>query len=176
MGSKVPMPVVTFLMLDQQAVLVWKKPCRKWVVLFDHIHQGWRVNIHFDHNSWPTGLGKTFIAATIMLNWFRWTSDSPTVFVAPTNLLCPSKSWLVLTLRASRGRAQRVLPCFFFLASSLLLLLCFCFFAFASLLLLPFEKKRLETLLDDKAYAAMQRQWITERTFKNGPPLLAGSL
>ncbi|MCJ1334748.1 3'-5' DNA helicase [Bachmanniomyces sp. S44760] len=37
----------------------------------------------------PTGLGKTFIAATIMLNWFRWTKDAQIVFVAPTKpLVC----------------------------------------------------------------------------------------
>ena len=35
----------------------------------------------------PTGLGKTFIAATIMLNWFRWTKDAQLVFVAPTKPL-----------------------------------------------------------------------------------------
>ena len=35
----------------------------------------------------PTGLGKTFIAATVMLNWFRWTEDSQIVFVAPTKPL-----------------------------------------------------------------------------------------
>ncbi|KAL9130828.1 MAG: hypothetical protein Q9217_001080 [Psora testacea] len=35
----------------------------------------------------PTGLGKTFIAATIMLNWFRWTTTAQIVFVAPTKPL-----------------------------------------------------------------------------------------
>ena len=35
----------------------------------------------------PTGLGKTFVAATIMLNWFRWTSNAQIVFVAPTKPL-----------------------------------------------------------------------------------------
>lgn len=35
----------------------------------------------------PTGLGKTFIAATVMLNWFRWTKDAQLVFVAPTKPL-----------------------------------------------------------------------------------------
>ena len=35
----------------------------------------------------PTGLGKTFIAATVMLNWFRWTKDSQIMFVAPTKPL-----------------------------------------------------------------------------------------
>jgi len=35
----------------------------------------------------PTGLGKTFIAATIMLNWYRWTKSAQVVFVAPTKPL-----------------------------------------------------------------------------------------
>jgi len=35
----------------------------------------------------PTGLGKTFIAATVMLNWLRWTQDAQIVFVAPTRPL-----------------------------------------------------------------------------------------
>ncbi|KAF2846829.1 P-loop containing nucleoside triphosphate hydrolase protein [Plenodomus tracheiphilus IPT5] len=35
----------------------------------------------------PTGLGKTFIAATIMLNWYRWTANAQIVFVAPTKPL-----------------------------------------------------------------------------------------
>ncbi|KAH8431834.1 3'-5' DNA helicase [Aspergillus melleus] len=35
----------------------------------------------------PTGLGKTFIAATVMLNWYRWTKDAQIIFVAPTKPL-----------------------------------------------------------------------------------------
>jgi ATP-dependent DNA helicase MPH1 len=35
----------------------------------------------------PTGLGKTFIAATVMLNFFRWTKSSKIIFVAPTKPL-----------------------------------------------------------------------------------------
>ncbi|EXJ91563.1 fanconi anemia group M protein [Capronia epimyces CBS 606.96] len=35
----------------------------------------------------PTGLGKTFIAATVMLNWFRWTENAQIIFVAPTKPL-----------------------------------------------------------------------------------------
>ncbi|KAJ1331337.1 ATP-dependent DNA helicase MPH1 [Microdochium nivale] len=35
----------------------------------------------------PTGLGKTFIAATVMLNFFRWTKTAKIVFVAPTKPL-----------------------------------------------------------------------------------------
>ena len=48
------------------------------------------VNQGLYHNllvALPTGLGKTFIAATIMLNWFRWTRDAQIVFVAPTKPL-----------------------------------------------------------------------------------------
>ncbi|KAK4188376.1 ATP-dependent DNA helicase MPH1 [Podospora australis] len=35
----------------------------------------------------PTGLGKTFIAATVMLNFFRWTKNGKIIFVAPTKPL-----------------------------------------------------------------------------------------
>lgn len=35
----------------------------------------------------PTGLGKTFIAATVMLNYFRWTKEAKIIFVAPTKPL-----------------------------------------------------------------------------------------
>ncbi|OAA82462.1 helicase C-terminal domain protein [Akanthomyces lecanii RCEF 1005] len=35
----------------------------------------------------PTGLGKTFIAATVMLNFYRWTKKSKIIFVAPTKPL-----------------------------------------------------------------------------------------
>lgn len=35
----------------------------------------------------PTGLGKTFIATVVMLNWFRWTKHAKIVFIAPTRPL-----------------------------------------------------------------------------------------
>ena len=35
----------------------------------------------------PTGLGKTFIAATVMFNFYRWFSDGLIFFVAPTRPL-----------------------------------------------------------------------------------------
>ncbi|KAK2600286.1 3'-5' DNA helicase [Conoideocrella luteorostrata] len=35
----------------------------------------------------PTGLGKTFIAATVMLNFYRWMKSAKIVFVAPTKPL-----------------------------------------------------------------------------------------
>lgn len=35
----------------------------------------------------PTGLGKTFIAAAVMMNWYNWTNDAQMVFMAPTKPL-----------------------------------------------------------------------------------------
>ncbi|KAA8908034.1 hypothetical protein TRICI_004861 [Trichomonascus ciferrii] len=35
----------------------------------------------------PTGLGKTFIASTVMLNWYRWTKKAKIIFMAPTRPL-----------------------------------------------------------------------------------------
>ncbi|ANB15469.1 Mph1p [Sugiyamaella lignohabitans] len=35
----------------------------------------------------PTGMGKTFIASTVMLNWYRWTVDAKIIFMAPTRPL-----------------------------------------------------------------------------------------
>jgi ATP-dependent DNA helicase MPH1 len=48
------------------------------------------VNRGLFHNllvALPTGLGKTFIAATIILNFYRWTQDAQIIFVAPTKPL-----------------------------------------------------------------------------------------
>lgn len=35
----------------------------------------------------PTGLGKTFIASTVMLNFYRWTKTAKIIFMAPTRPL-----------------------------------------------------------------------------------------
>lgn len=35
----------------------------------------------------PTGMGKTFIASTVMLNYFRWTKKAKIIFTAPTRPL-----------------------------------------------------------------------------------------
>jgi len=35
----------------------------------------------------PTGLGKTFIAAVVMYNYYRWFPDGKVVFMAPTKPL-----------------------------------------------------------------------------------------
>ncbi|KAJ4295834.1 3'-5' DNA helicase [Collariella sp. IMI 366227] len=46
----------------------------------------------------PTGLGKTFIAATIMLNYFRWTKRAKIVFVAPTKPLASQQVQACLSI------------------------------------------------------------------------------
>lgn len=35
----------------------------------------------------PTGLGKTFIASAVMLNYYRWFKDGKIFFLAPTKPL-----------------------------------------------------------------------------------------
>ncbi|KAL2263765.1 hypothetical protein VTK26DRAFT_5292 [Humicola hyalothermophila] len=56
----------------------------------------------------PTGLGKTFIAATIMLNYFRWTKDAKIVFVAPTKPLASQQVQACLNV-AGIPRSQTTL-------------------------------------------------------------------
>lgn len=51
---------------------------------FNIVHRGLFHNLLV---ALPTGLGKTFIAAAIMLNWYRWTHDAQIIFVAPTKPL-----------------------------------------------------------------------------------------
>ncbi|KXX79739.1 ATP-dependent DNA helicase MPH1 [Madurella mycetomatis] len=56
----------------------------------------------------PTGLGKTFIAATIMLNYFRWTRRAKIVFVAPTKPLASQQVQACLNV-AGIPRSQATL-------------------------------------------------------------------
>lgn len=73
--------------LESDAVKTWVYPRnlgRKRDYQFNIAQKGLFHNLLV---ALPTGLGKTFIAATIMLNWFRWTVDSQIVFVAPTKPL-----------------------------------------------------------------------------------------
>ncbi|CAK7235725.1 3'-5' DNA helicase [Sporothrix bragantina] len=46
----------------------------------------------------PTGLGKTFIAATVILNFYRWTTDAKMIFVAPTKPLVSQQVDACLTI------------------------------------------------------------------------------
>lgn len=73
--------------LDHEALKTWTYPMNIGTVRdyqFNIIRQGLFHNMLV---ALPTGLGKTFIAATIMLNYFRWTKDAKIVFMAPTKPL-----------------------------------------------------------------------------------------
>jgi ATP-dependent DNA helicase MPH1 len=73
--------------LDQEAMKTWIYPTNLGTIR-DYQFNIVRMGLY--HNSLvalPTGLGKTFIAATIMLNYFRWTKDAQIVFMAPTKPL-----------------------------------------------------------------------------------------
>jgi len=56
----------------------------------------------------PTGLGKTFIAATIILNFLRWTKQAKVVFVAPTKPLASQQVQACLSV-AGIPRSQATL-------------------------------------------------------------------
>ncbi|KAL3232971.1 ATP-dependent DNA helicase MPH1 [Nakaseomyces bracarensis] len=51
---------------------------------FDIVRKGLEQNILC---AIPTGMGKTFIASTVMLNFFRWTQTAKIIFTAPTRPL-----------------------------------------------------------------------------------------
>ena len=73
--------------LDQEALKTWVYPTNLGKTRdyqFNIVQKGLYHNLLV---ALPTGLGKTFIAATIMLNWFRWTTEAQIVFVAPTKPL-----------------------------------------------------------------------------------------
>ncbi|OWB72377.1 nucleotide binding protein [[Candida] boidinii] len=67
----------------------------------------------------PTGLGKTFIASTVMLNYFRWTTEAKIIFMAPTRPLVaqqikacygitgiPPEQTAILLDKTKRNRAE----------------------------------------------------------------------
>ncbi|KIX99348.1 uncharacterized protein Z520_04924 [Fonsecaea multimorphosa CBS 102226] len=73
--------------LDRDAMATWVYPTNLGRIRdyqYNIVHKGLFSNILV---ALPTGLGKTFIAATIMLNWYRWTKSAQIVFVAPTKPL-----------------------------------------------------------------------------------------
>ena len=73
--------------LDRDALMTWVYPTNLGSIReyqYNIVSKGLYHNLLV---ALPTGLGKTFIAATVMLNWFRWTIDAQIVFVAPTKPL-----------------------------------------------------------------------------------------
>ena len=73
--------------LDPDAVKTWVYPTNLGKIRDYQYNIVARGLFHNLLVALPTGLGKTFIAATIMLNWYRWTKDAQIVFVAPTKPL-----------------------------------------------------------------------------------------
>lgn len=73
--------------IDTEAMRTWVYPTNLGTIRdyqFNIVQKGLYHNLLV---ALPTGLGKTFIAATIMLNWYRWTKTAQIVFVAPTKPL-----------------------------------------------------------------------------------------
>lgn len=73
--------------LDDEAIKTWVYPTNLGTIRDYQYNIVARGLFHNLLVALPTGLGKTFIAATIMLNWFRWTKSAQIVFVAPTKPL-----------------------------------------------------------------------------------------
>ena len=73
--------------IDREAMETWVYPTNLGKIRdyqFNIVHRGLLHNLLV---ALPTGLGKTFIAATIILNFFRWTKNAQIIFVAPTKPL-----------------------------------------------------------------------------------------
>ncbi|KAN0122580.1 P-loop containing nucleoside triphosphate hydrolase protein [Hyaloscypha variabilis] len=82
-----PPEVPTHHALNQEALKTWVYPTNLGTIRdyqYSIVKHGLFNNLLV---ALPTGLGKTFIAATIMFNFFRWTKDAKIVFVAPTKPL-----------------------------------------------------------------------------------------
>ncbi|KAL2000508.1 hypothetical protein VTN02DRAFT_2976 [Thermoascus thermophilus] len=73
--------------LDREAMKTWVYPTNLGKIRDYQFNITQKGLFHNLLVALPTGLGKTFIAATVMLNWFRWTKDAQIVFVAPTKPL-----------------------------------------------------------------------------------------
>ncbi|KAF9360483.1 hypothetical protein BGX26_009173 [Mortierella sp. AD094] len=81
-----PSQPLTHHAIDRDAALTWQYP-------INYPRRDYQYNIIrralFSNTlvSLPTGLGKTFIAAVVMLNYFRWFPKSKIIFMAPTRPL-----------------------------------------------------------------------------------------
>ncbi|KAK1757511.1 ATP-dependent DNA helicase MPH1 [Echria macrotheca] len=85
--ADLPAEVPTHHELDREALRTWVYPLNLGAIRdyqFSIVKNGLFNNTLV---ALPTGLGKTFIAATIMLNFLRWTTKAKVVFVAPTKPL-----------------------------------------------------------------------------------------
>ena len=73
--------------LDNEALQTWIYPTNLGTIRDYQFNIVVKALYHNMLVALPTGLGKTFIAATVMLNWFRWAPQAQIVFVAPTRPL-----------------------------------------------------------------------------------------
>lgn len=73
--------------LDEEAMKIWVYPTNLGTVRDYQFNIVSRSLFHNTLVALPTGLGKTFIAATVMLNYYRWTTDAQIIFMAPTKPL-----------------------------------------------------------------------------------------
>ena len=82
-----PPELPTHHVLDPEALKTWVYPTNLGAIReyqYGIVRNGLFNNLLV---ALPTGLGKTFIAATIMLNYYRWTKNAQIIFVAPTKPL-----------------------------------------------------------------------------------------
>ncbi|KAK7541050.1 uncharacterized protein J3D65DRAFT_567588 [Phyllosticta citribraziliensis] len=94
--------------LDQEALETWVYPTNIGTIRdyqYNIVHRGLFHNLLV---ALPTGLGKTFIAATVMLNWLRWTKKAQVIFVAPTKPLVSQQVEACLNI-AGISRSQTTL-------------------------------------------------------------------
>lgn len=73
--------------LDEAAMKTWVYPTNLGTIRDYQYNIVSRSLFHNTLVALPTGLGKTFIAATVMLNYYRWTRDAQIIFMAPTKPL-----------------------------------------------------------------------------------------
>lgn len=106
--ADMPPEVPTHHKLDNEALKTWVYPTNlgpvrdyQFSIVKDGLFNNTLVAL-------PTGLGKTFIAATVMLNYYRWTKDAKIVFVAPTKPLASQQVEACLTV-AGIPRSQAAL-------------------------------------------------------------------
>jgi len=78
---------VTHHKLDPEAMKTWVYPTNLGTTRDYQFNIVARSLFHNTLVALPTGLGKTFIAATVMLNYYRWTTDAQIIFMAPTKPL-----------------------------------------------------------------------------------------
>jgi ATP-dependent DNA helicase MPH1 len=78
---------VTHHKLDAEAMKTWVYPINLGTIRDYQFNIVARSLFHNTLVALPTGLGKTFIAATVMLNYYRWTTDAQIIFMAPTKPL-----------------------------------------------------------------------------------------